>query len=93
MQGDLFDPLIKQNVKGFDLVVSNPPFLKSSTIDKKNRESFYKLTPRIDIDGGTDGLLFHRRIIERAHRFLSREGVLVIEISVNMRFDRLPITA
>lgn len=73
--GDLFEP-----VKGmaFDVITSNPPYVKSSAINSLPRfvRDFAPLTA---IDGGEDGLFFHRAIISGAKKFLCLGGSLFIE--------------
>ena len=75
--GDLFDP-IRQDER-FDIIVSNPPYIKSGTIDQLAPEvSVHE--PRMALDGGEDGLFFYRRIIPEAVRHLVTGGMLFLEI-------------
>ena len=73
--GDLFGPV---NDRMFDIITANPPYVCSNAI--KSLPSYVKdFVPRIAIDGGEDGLLLHRRILERANIFLKPKGVLFLE--------------
>lgn len=75
MKSDLFS-----NVKeSFDLIYSNPPYIKSDEIEKLQVE-VRKHEPRLALDGGEDGLHFYRKIIEKAPEYLSNRGYLVFEI-------------
>ena len=75
VRGDLFE-----NVTGtFDLIVSNPPYIRSGEIPHLAGE-VRDFDPRLALDGGEDGLSFYRRIIRDARRFLSAEGMLALEI-------------
>ena len=64
----------------FDLVVSNPPYIRSS--DLKNLEDDIKLhEPKIALDGGNDGLDLIKKVIYKAKEILKANGRLAIEIS------------
>ncbi|MDR0323584.1 MAG: peptide chain release factor N(5)-glutamine methyltransferase [Treponema sp.] len=72
--GDLFDALPAQQ---YSLIVSNPPYIASNEIKTLRRE--VQKEPRIALDGGISGLSIIERIIERAHLFLKRGGIILIE--------------
>ena len=75
LKSDLFE-----NVKGkFDLIYSNPPYIKTDEIDKLQIE-VREYEPRLALDGGSDGLIFYRKIIEKAPNYLRKGGFLVFEI-------------
>lgn len=75
MKSDLFT-----NIKeSFDLIYSNPPYIKSDEIEKLQVE-VRKHEPRDALDGGEDGLHFYRKIIEKAPEYLNNRGYLVFEI-------------
>lgn len=84
MQSDLFS--VFNTIPGtqypihrpYDVIVSNPPYIKSDEIDKLQIE--VRREPRIALDGGKDGLDFYRRIINDAARYLRKQGLLVLEI-------------
>ena len=64
----------------FDLVVSNPPYIRSS--DLKNLEDDIKLhEPKIALDGGNDGLDLIKKVIYKAKEILKANGRLALEIS------------
>ena len=75
VQSDLFE-----NIEdGFDLIVSNPPYIKSSVIPSLMPE-VREHDPAAALDGGEDGLYFYREISRRAPRHLSAGGWLMFEI-------------
>jgi len=66
---------------GFDLVVSNPPYIASgdiATLDPDVREH----DPHLALDGGTDGLDAYRAIARDAARLLAPGGRLLVEIGL-----------
>lgn len=77
LQGDLFEPLKKKDK--FDVIISNPPYIKTNTIDALQRE-IKNYEPRLALDGGADGLNFYRRIVPEAASHLKKNGVLYLEI-------------
>ncbi len=76
LQGDLF-AAIPDGVR-FDLVVSNPPYVKTGELETLQRE--VQREPRTALDGGADGLDFVRRIATGAHATLKPGGTLALEI-------------
>lgn len=77
--GDLFTPFRFINGGYFDMIISNPPYIKSSEIMRLQRE-IKNYEPIMAIDGGEDGLKFHRRIIGSSTLYLKKEGWLLMEI-------------
>ncbi|MDU5417532.1 peptide chain release factor N(5)-glutamine methyltransferase [Peptoniphilus harei] len=75
LKSDLFS-----NIKNkFDIIYSNPPYIKSDEIEKLQVE-VRKHEPRLALDGGEDGLYFYRKIIEKTPEYLNDRGYLVFEI-------------
>ena len=75
--GDLFDA-VKPGER-FDIIVSNPPYIQSGTIETLAPE-VKDHEPRMALDGGEDGLSFYRKIIPGAAQFLVTGGLLYLEI-------------
>jgi release factor glutamine methyltransferase len=65
--------------KKFDMIVSNPPYIRTDVIATLPPE-VGKGEPYIALDGGQDGLIFYRRIIENAPKWLYTSGWLMMEI-------------
>lgn len=61
-----------------DLIVSNPPYIKSSDIETLQKE--VRLEPRLALDGGEDGCDFYREIVNRWSRKLKKGGALAFEL-------------
>lgn len=62
----------------FDIIVSNPPYIKTEEIDALDKE-VKDYEPRIALDGGEDGFDFYRRICEGAKQRLNEHGKLFLE--------------
>jgi release factor glutamine methyltransferase len=76
LEGDLFQP-VPQGAR-FDVVVSNPPYVKSGEIPTLQRE--VQREPRAALDGGADGLDVIRRIADAAHAALKPGATLAVEL-------------
>ncbi|HWE03974.1 MAG TPA: peptide chain release factor N(5)-glutamine methyltransferase [Tepidisphaeraceae bacterium] len=81
VEGDLFEPLTRMvDLQPFDVIVSNPPYIPTgqiATLDKSVRD----FEPPSALDGGPDGLAFHRRILEQAPQRLTAGGRIFLEIA------------
>ncbi len=62
----------------FDAILSNPPYIRTAVIDTLSVE--VKKEPRIALDGGADGLIFYRTILEKHTHLLKRDGFFLLEI-------------
>ena len=71
----------------FDLVVSNPPYIKSNEI-KNLKEDIKKYEPRIALDGGNDGLDLIKKVIYKTKNILKFKGMLALEIG-NEQFKKV----
>lgn len=76
--GNWFLPL-KENGKLFDMVLSNPPYIRNNDI-KSLQPEISRFEPSEALDGGEDGLCQIRNIISSGHRFLNSGGDLILEI-------------
>jgi release factor glutamine methyltransferase len=63
----------------FDLIVSNPPYIRSAEIASLDAE-VRDHDPYRALDGGVDGLDAYRRIAPQASRLLAPGGALVLEV-------------
>jgi release factor glutamine methyltransferase len=62
----------------FDLIVSNPPYIRSADMADLAAE-VREYDPPAALDGGTDGLSAYRALIPQAARLLAGAGALVVE--------------
>jgi release factor glutamine methyltransferase len=63
----------------FDLIVSNPPYVRSADIAGLAAE-VRDFEPRHALDGGPDGLFFYRAIARQAAALLTAGGALIVEL-------------
>lgn len=63
----------------YDLIVSNPPYIKTKVIETLDEE-VKNHEPMLALDGEQDGLAFYRRIIQEGIRYLNPQGYLCFEI-------------
>ena len=77
LEGDMFGPLrVKRE---FDLVVSNPPYIRHDEI-RSLPEEVRNFEPRIALDGGADGLRYYFSLSRHANSFLKPGGYLIVEV-------------
>jgi release factor glutamine methyltransferase len=70
----------------FDLIVSNPPYVRSGDIEGLQPE-IRDHEPRLALDGSPDGLVCLRRLVGQAHRYLVAGGILALEIGFDQAGD------
>ncbi len=72
---DIFNSIDTENA---DLIISNPPYIKSGALDSLQAE--VKKEPKMALDGGEDGFDFYRIINSKWSEKLKSNGVLMLEI-------------
>ncbi len=82
ISSDMFTNL---NEEKFDIIVSNPPYIKTNVIKKLDIQ--VKNEPYIALDGGEDGLDFYKKIINESYQYLKCNGYLCLEIGFDQKFD------
>lgn len=72
--------ILSEHLPGkYDVIVSNPPYIRSDVIPTLMGEvQFYE--PHLALDGGADGLKFYRRIVSESKTLLNDNGMLAFEI-------------
>lgn len=73
--GDIFESIDLPNA---DIIVSNPPYIKSSELSSLQSEVLFE--PEMALDGGADGLDFYRIINDKWSAKLNNGGRLFLEI-------------
>lgn len=79
IKSDMFSSI--ENKK-FDVILSNPPYIKSEDLSGLQKE-VKDFEPMLALDGGEDGLKFYKIIAENVRNHLKENGVLLMEIGYN----------
>jgi release factor glutamine methyltransferase len=86
LQGNLLAPLSGP----LDLIVANPPYLKAADLAGAPPE-VAQWEPRAALDGGPDGLVVIRQLLDMASDRLGSGGALLVEISASQGSDVLEL--
>lgn len=81
IKSDMFDGITGK----FDVIVSNPPYIRSAEIAGLQKE--VACQPHIALDGGEDGLKFYRNIAEHAAEHLNPGGTVLTEVGYDQAKD------
>jgi ribosomal protein L3 glutamine methyltransferase len=74
-EGDLFAPL---PVGRYEVIITNPPYVNALAMQSLPAE--YRHEPELALAGGADGMDIVKRIVGEARKWLTEDGVLVVEI-------------
>ena len=76
IKSDMFESLTE---KDFDVIISNPPYIKTEDI-KSLQSEVKNFEPILALDGGQDGLDFYKNIAKNAKKHLKKGGILLLEV-------------
>ena len=85
-----FEGYLSNHHEKFDLIVSNPPYIKTKDIEKLD-ENVKNFDPLIALDGGEDGLRFYRSLAYSVKPMLNDHGAFIIEIGYGQAKDVVKI--
>lgn len=86
IESNLFENIVNEK---YDIIVSNPPYIKKDVIKTLNKE--VQKEPKIALDGGYDGLDFYRKITHQSEEYLKFNGYLCFEIGYDQKKDVIKI--
>ncbi len=72
-----------------DIILSNPPYIRTSEISGLQSEVLYE--PRLALDGGEDGVIFYRGLCEIWYPLINRGGYLAMECGEEQTADILSL--
>lgn len=81
LNNDLFDGITEK----FDLIVSNPPYIRTADLEKLPDD--VKHEPIIALDGGKDGLDMYRKIRVQVPNNMKENSILIMEIGYDQKED------
>lgn len=85
LRQDAFSPDFLSHGEKYDIIISNPPYIRTEVIEGLSAE--VKSEPHIALDGGDDGLAFYRRLIDVCPKALSDGGAIIFEIGYDQAAD------
>jgi release factor glutamine methyltransferase len=86
VRSNLFNKIEKMK---FDIIVTNPPYIKKKDIKYLSQE--VQKEPLIALDGGNDGLEFYKKILDQATDYLKLGSYICMEIGYNQKAEVLDI--
>lgn len=81
---DIFKEVPNNLFNNVDMIISNPPYIKSDEIEDLMTE-VKDYEPRMALDGGKDGLDFYRTISIEGKKYLKQGGYILFEIGHDQR--------
>lgn len=85
INGDIFAFGTYVDLPTADIIVSNPPYIKSDEICALQREVLFE--PFMALDGGADGLVFYRFIVAEWGKKLKNNGIFAFECGEDQAKD------
>lgn len=86
IKSNLFSKMDKMK---FDIIVSNPPYIKKEVM--KNLSKEVRKEPELALDGGIDGLDFYKKITQQAIEYLKLGSYLCFEIGYDQKDEVIDI--
>lgn len=87
-EGDIFTCMDEFEDNYFDLILSNPPYIKTDEISTLQKEIHFE--PVMALDGGADGYDFYKHIVSHWSSKLKDSGMLAFELGEG-QFDTVKL--
>lgn len=85
LRQDVFSPDFLSHGEKYDIIISNPPYIRTEVI--KGLSAEVKSEPYIALDGGDDGLVFYRCLLDVCPKALADGGTIIFEIGYDQAAD------
>lgn len=85
IKADVLEDPDEKLIGMFDVIVSNPPYIRSEDIKKLDKN--VQNEPIMALDGGSDGLTFYRAIFNKWKALLKEGGKMLVEIGYDQAED------
>lgn len=85
LRQDVFSPDFLSHGEKYDIIISNPPYIRTEVI--KGLPAEVKSEPYIALDGGDDGLVFYRCLLDVCPKALADGGAIIFEIGYDQAAD------
>lgn len=72
-----------------DVIVSNPPYIKTADLDTLSPEVRHE--PTIALNGGHDGLDFYKIIASKYYRYLNKGGTVFLEVGYDIAHEVMAV--
>ena len=66
-------------MSNFDMIACNPPYISAAEMEKLD-PSVRDWEPALALDGGEDGLIFYRAVLEHWKSVLKDDGIIIFEV-------------
>ena len=74
----------KFNLGKYDLIISNPPYIKKHTLKYLERD-VAEFEPILALNGGLDGLSEIRKVIKKSSELIKKNGKFILEIGFDQK--------
>ncbi|MDR0314592.1 MAG: peptide chain release factor N(5)-glutamine methyltransferase [Oscillospiraceae bacterium] len=85
MIGDIKDGYLPFNIPEPDIILCNPPYIRSDEINRLQEE--VQKEPVMALNGGEDGLEFYRVLADKWLRYIKKDGSLIMECGQGQESD------
>ena len=89
VKADVLDSVAFLGLPRPDIILSNPPYIKTEEIKTLQPELAFE--PFMALDGGDDGLVFYRALSEGWFTYINKGGYIAMEIGEEQRKDVLSL--
>ena len=79
IESDMFENIEEE----YDIITVNPPYIETDELERLDKQVLNE--PLLALNGGKDGLDYYKILADEAHKYLSDNGYLCMEIGYNQK--------